>query len=128
MRSADSGVKPSPESLTSITSRLFAEGPVAPDLPAAYYSWGVALSKHSDLAGAVARLELAHEKGPHWADPLKAWGDVLVKQGQRKDALAKYEEALHSYFAIADIGQASVTGLERTTLIDKTDGFQRRMI
>jgi glucose-6-phosphate 1-epimerase len=39
----------------------------------------------------------------------------------------KYEEALHSYFAIADIGQASVTGLERTTLIDKTDGFQRKV-
>jgi predicted negative regulator of RcsB-dependent stress response len=28
------------------------------------------------------------------ADPLKAWGDVLVKQGNTKDALAKYDEAL----------------------------------
>jgi predicted negative regulator of RcsB-dependent stress response len=25
---------------------------------------------------------------------LKAWGDVLVKQGNMKDALAKYDEAL----------------------------------
>jgi predicted negative regulator of RcsB-dependent stress response len=25
---------------------------------------------------------------------LKAWGDVLVKQGKRQDALAKYDEAL----------------------------------
>jgi hypothetical protein len=25
---------------------------------------------------------------------LKAWGDVLVKQGNAKDALAKYDEAL----------------------------------
>jgi hypothetical protein len=33
-------------------------------------------------------------KGPHWADPLKAWGDVLVKQGHTKDALSKYEAAL----------------------------------
>jgi predicted negative regulator of RcsB-dependent stress response len=29
----------------------------------------------------------------NWADPLKDWGDVLVKQGNVKDALAKYDEA-----------------------------------
>jgi predicted negative regulator of RcsB-dependent stress response len=34
------------------------------------------------------------KKGPHWADPLKAWGDVLVKQGKGREALAKYDEAL----------------------------------
>ena len=56
-------------------------------------SWGVALAKHGDLAGAAAKLGLANQKGPHWADPLKAWGDVLVKQGNTKDALAKYDEA-----------------------------------
>jgi tetratricopeptide (TPR) repeat protein len=67
---------------------------LAPDLPAAYYSWGVALAKHGDLAGAEAKLALANEKGPHWADPLKAWGDILVKQGNTKRALAKYDEAL----------------------------------
>ena len=33
-------------------------------------------------------------RGPQWADPLKAWGDVLVKQGHVRDALAKYDEAL----------------------------------
>jgi glucose-6-phosphate 1-epimerase len=37
-----------------------------------------------------------------------------------------FEEALHSYFSIADIGRASVTGLEGTTYIDKTDGFKRK--
>ena len=37
-----------------------------------------------------------------------------------------YEEALHTYFAIADIHQASVSGLEGTTYIDKTDGFKRK--
>ena len=30
----------------------------------------------------------------HWADPLKAWGDVLVKQGKIKAAVAKYDAAL----------------------------------
>ena len=67
---------------------------LAPDLPAAYYSWGVAFLKHGDLANAQAKLEDANRRGPHWADPLKAWGDVLVKQGKPKKALAKYVEAL----------------------------------
>ncbi len=67
---------------------------LAPDLPAAYYSWGVALAKHGDLSGAAAKLEDANRRGPHWADPLKAWGDVLIKQGNSKDARAKYDEAL----------------------------------
>ena len=40
----------------------------------------------------------------------------------------KYEEALHTYFAIADIGQASASGLEGTTYIDKTDGFKRKTL
>lgn len=67
---------------------------LAPDLPAAYYSWGVALAKHGDLAGAAAKLTAANERGPHWADPLKAWGDVLAKQGNAKEAITKYDEAL----------------------------------
>src|SRR4029077_1661416 len=37
-----------------------------------------------------------------------------------------YEEALHTYFAIGDIRQVSVSGLEGTTYIDKTDGFKRK--
>ncbi len=67
---------------------------LAPDLPAGYYSWGVALARHGDLAGAITKLEAANQRGPHWADPLKAWGDVLLKQGHPDQALAKYDEAL----------------------------------
>jgi len=67
---------------------------LAPDLPAAYYSLGVALARHGDLAGAAGRLKDANQRGPHWADPLKALGDMLVKQGHTKEALAKYDEAL----------------------------------
>jgi tetratricopeptide (TPR) repeat protein len=67
---------------------------LAPDLPAGYYSWGVALARHGDLAGAEAKLRDANLRGPHWADPLKAWGDVLVKQGKTKKALATYDAAL----------------------------------
>jgi glucose-6-phosphate 1-epimerase len=38
----------------------------------------------------------------------------------------KYEEALHSYFAVGDIGQVSISRLEGTTYIDKTDGMKRK--
>ncbi len=37
-----------------------------------------------------------------------------------------FEEALHSYLAVADIRQTSVFGLEDTEYIDKTDGFKRK--
>jgi D-hexose-6-phosphate mutarotase len=37
-----------------------------------------------------------------------------------------FEEALHTYFAIGDVGQVSVTGLENTAYIDKTDGFREK--
>lgn len=37
-----------------------------------------------------------------------------------------YEEALHTYFAVGDVQQCSVSGLEGTSYIDKTDGFQRK--
>lgn len=39
-----------------------------------------------------------------------------------------YDEALHTYFAVGDIRQASLFGLEGTTFIDKTDGFQRKKL
>jgi tetratricopeptide (TPR) repeat protein len=67
---------------------------LAPDLPAAYYSWGVALAKHGEFAAAESKLKDANQRGPHWADPLKAWGDVLAKHGKIKEAIAKYDEAL----------------------------------
>jgi tetratricopeptide (TPR) repeat protein len=67
---------------------------LGPGLPAGYYSLGLAVARHGDLDGAVANFKLANQKGPHWADPLKAWGDVLLKQGKTKAALDKYDAAL----------------------------------
>jgi tetratricopeptide (TPR) repeat protein len=67
---------------------------LAPDLPAAYYSWGLALARHGELAGAAARLKDANDRAGTWADPLKSWGDVLAKQGRLQEALAKYDAAL----------------------------------
>ncbi len=34
-----------------------------------------------------------------------------------------FEEALHTYFAVGDVHETSVTGLEATSYIDKTDNF-----
>jgi tetratricopeptide (TPR) repeat protein len=67
---------------------------LAPSIPAGYYSWGVALAKHGNLDDAAEKLKSAHQKGPHWADPLEAWGDVLMQQGRVKKAIEKYDEAL----------------------------------
>ena len=51
----------------------------------------------------------------------------LETRNDAKEPLT-YEEALHTYFSIADIDQASVSGLEGTTFIDKTDGFKRKTL
>lgn len=67
---------------------------LAPDLPAAYYSWGVALARHHDFADAIAKLSAAHKRAPNWADPLKAWADVLAQQGKWRQARARYDSAL----------------------------------
>jgi tetratricopeptide (TPR) repeat protein len=67
---------------------------LAPDLPASYYSWGLALAARGDLPAAEAKFKDANKRGPHWADPLKAWGDMLASQGHGREAVMKYDEAL----------------------------------
>lgn len=79
---------------------------LAPDLPASYFSWGLALARHGDPAGAKVKLAAAHQHGPHWADPLKAWGDVLAGEAKWKEALAKYNEALKYAPAWKELNQA----------------------
>jgi glucose-6-phosphate 1-epimerase len=51
----------------------------------------------------------------------------LETRNDEKEPLT-YEEALHTYFAIADIHHASISGLEGTAYIDKTDGFKRKKL
>lgn len=38
-----------------------------------------------------------------------------------------FEEALHTYLAVADVREARITGLEGVTYIDKTDGLRRKI-
>jgi glucose-6-phosphate 1-epimerase len=42
-------------------------------------------------------------------------------------AEARFEEALHTYLAVGDVRQVSVTGLENVDYLDKTDGFKRKL-
>jgi glucose-6-phosphate 1-epimerase len=37
-----------------------------------------------------------------------------------------FEEAMHTYLAVGDVRQASITGLAGATFIDKVDGFARK--
>src|ERR1700730_8470582 len=60
-------------------------------------------------SSAAVKFRDANEKGPHWADPLKAWGDVLTKQGHRQEARAKYDAAL-KYRAQLEAAQGSSRG------------------
>jgi tetratricopeptide (TPR) repeat protein len=65
----------------------------APSIPIGYFEWGTTLLARGDLEGAIAKLEIAHQKGPHFADPLELWGEVLIAQNRSDLALAKFAEA-----------------------------------
>ncbi|MGH8306879.1 MAG: tetratricopeptide repeat protein [Gammaproteobacteria bacterium] len=66
---------------------------LAPSLPMAYQSWGLALLRHGDYKDAIEKFQQANQRGPHWCDPLKYWGDALAAQGNYKQAIEKYAEA-----------------------------------
>jgi tetratricopeptide (TPR) repeat protein len=75
--------------------QVWAEGvKVGPDLPLVYLHRGVSELNRGDLKSAETDLSTAHAKAPHFADPLKAWGDLLAREGRWKEALAKYDAAL----------------------------------
>ncbi len=65
----------------------------APSIPFAYADWGAMLLAKGDLDGAIAEFEIAHQKGPHFADPLEMWGEALIVKNRSDLALAKFEEA-----------------------------------
>ena len=65
----------------------------SPSSPFAYAEWGQMLFDKGDLDGAIAKFREAHEKGPHFADPLVGWGEALIVKNRSDLALAKFEEA-----------------------------------
>ncbi|MBV8682580.1 MAG: tetratricopeptide repeat protein [Caulobacteraceae bacterium] len=87
--------------------RAWAEGTrAAPDLAPTPLHRGLFELGRGDLAAAEADTSLAAAKAPHWADPWKAWGDVLAREGRWKEALAKYDEALKYAPAWVELHQA----------------------
>ncbi len=62
-------------------------------LPFAYADWAEMRLARGDALGAIAGLRLAHEKGPHWADPLELWGEALMRRGDLSGAVASFAEA-----------------------------------
>jgi hypothetical protein len=65
----------------------------APSIPFAYSDWGQMLMMKGDADGAIAKFQIANEKGPHFADPLEMWGEVLMAMNRSDLALAKFAEA-----------------------------------
>jgi tetratricopeptide (TPR) repeat protein len=87
--------------------RVWARGiAIAPDLGWIYLHRGVSALNRGDLAAAAADLAAANARAPHWADPLKAWGDLLAREGRWKAALAKYDAALPYAPAWRELRQA----------------------
>ncbi len=62
-------------------------------IPFAYFYWGEALTGRGDYDGAIAKLTIANQKGPHFADPLEMWGEALMAKNHSDQALAKFAEA-----------------------------------
>lgn len=50
---------------------------------------------------------------------------ALEVRNTGKDA-ARFEEALHTYFAVSDVRQVTVEGLAGAEYLDKTEGFKRK--
>ncbi len=65
----------------------------APSIPLAYSDWGAMLLAKGDLDGAIAKFQIANQKGPHFADPLEMWGEALIRKNRSDLALAKFAEA-----------------------------------
>lgn len=76
-------------------ARIWAEGlRIGPDLTHIYFERGLSEMRRGDVKAAGADLATAAAKAPHFADPLKAWGDLLGREGRWGEAVAKYDEAL----------------------------------
>jgi tetratricopeptide (TPR) repeat protein len=65
----------------------------APSIPQVDVDWGRVLIAQGAPDRAIAKLALAHKKGPLYADPLELWGEALLQQNRADLALAKFAEA-----------------------------------
>ncbi|MBS0472282.1 MAG: hypothetical protein JSR60_14515 [Proteobacteria bacterium] len=66
---------------------------LAPSLPSGYTNWGTMLLRDGNFDGAIAQFDLAHQKGPSFADPLELWGEALIVKNRSDLAAKKFAEA-----------------------------------
>ena len=95
-------------------ARIWAESlRLVPDLPHVYLHRGRFALGRGDIAAAISDFAAATARAPHYADPLKSWGDALSGQGLWKASIEKYDEALKYAPAWAGLHQArSVAALK----------------
>jgi glucose-6-phosphate 1-epimerase len=85
---------------------------------------------------AVLRLDANESTRAHWPHEFTARLRVVVGREltvtleveNRDAAPLEFEEALHTYFSVADVHDVSVTGLEGAAYLDKMDGLQRKKL
>jgi tetratricopeptide (TPR) repeat protein len=65
----------------------------APDIPMAYVDWAKLRLAQGDVKGAIAKLAIAHQKAPHYADALEFWGEALMAVRDDVGAVSKFAEA-----------------------------------
>ncbi|HXC56082.1 MAG TPA: hypothetical protein VNU97_12365 [Rhizomicrobium sp.] len=65
----------------------------APSIPQVFTDWGEMRLRLGDPGGAIAKLAIANQQGPRFADPLEMWGEALIAQNRSDLALAKFTEA-----------------------------------
>jgi tetratricopeptide (TPR) repeat protein len=66
---------------------------LAPSIPMGWAQWGETLLREGNFDGAIAKFEIANQKGPKFADPLELWGEALIAKNRSDLATAKFEEA-----------------------------------
>ena len=117
----------------------FGPKPGAPEAPmhgfARILAWAVARVTREPDGRLEAALELAPEAAARGGFPIGLGLTLTVSVGRSlrlalavrnaEAAPARFEEALHSYFAVSDVREVRVHGLE-SDYLDKTEGMARR--
>lgn len=112
-----------------------------PDSPAHGFArtlpWNVESLASDDLGNVslTLRLDSSDATRAHWPHEfvlrhritLGAKLDMQLEVENISDAPIRFEEALHTYLAVSDVRQVTVTGLEGVAYLDKVDGLQRKV-
>lgn len=79
-------------------------------------------------ANAGTRSAWPHEFGLRYRAVFGARLELTLEVENRSSEAFLFEEALHTYLMVGDVGEATVSGLEGTTYIDKVDGMARKVL